>query len=98
MVLVAAVAAAAEAEVESTDSMEHCLYESAEAWRRGDRSRALQRRACFRLIRSHVLMTSTLYVHTLRHLSMNYDQKNRTGRKAVYLLNFLVTRTLILRE
>ena len=38
----AAVAAAVAAELESTDSMEHCRYESAEAWRRGDRSRALQ--------------------------------------------------------
>ena len=44
MVLAAAeAAAAAAAEPESTDSMEHCRYESAEAWRRGERSRALQR-------------------------------------------------------
>ena len=43
MVLAAAeAAAAAAAEPESTDSMEHCRYESAEAWRRGERSRALQ--------------------------------------------------------
>ena len=39
---VAEAAAAAAAEPESTDSMEHCRYESAEAWRRGERSRALQ--------------------------------------------------------
>ena len=38
----AAPAVAAAAEPESTDSMEHCRYDSAEAWRRGDKSRALE--------------------------------------------------------
>ena len=42
VLVVAETAAAAAAEPESTDSMEHCRYESAEAWRRGERSRALQ--------------------------------------------------------